>query len=357
MENAHYRLRDFLHALPNGYPSTDSGIEIRILEKIFSKEEASLLPNLRMKFETAESISQRTGIDAGYLKIMLPIMSDKGQLFGVSFGDVSLYKALPFVFGIYEFQVRRIDSELAGLCDEYFKEAFGKEFFGRSPALMKVIPIGIDMKENTSIEPYESVASLIEGAKAWAVNDCICKKEKMLNGKQCEKPMEVCLAFAPVEHIFDDGKSGRPITKEDAYRILKISEEAGLVHMTSNVRSGHFYICNCCKCCCGPLSNYIATSKNAAAKSSFTAAVDAGLCTSCGTCAERCQADAVEIADHAVIEDCIGCGLCVSTCPSGAISMVRREKEDTLPVPENEKEWMEMRARDRGIGDGYKKLL
>ena len=39
--------------------------------------------------------------------------------------------------------------------------------------------------------------------------------------------------------------------REEAYDVLRKAEEAGLVHMTSNLESGHGYICNCCGCCCG----------------------------------------------------------------------------------------------------------
>ena len=232
-----------------------------------------------------------------------------------------------------------------------------RNFSLRTPPLMKAIPIGIEVKDDTKIEPYESIAALIEGAKSWSVRDCVCKKEKSLLGKKCDKPMEVCLAFAPIEHAFDNDKACRVISKEETYEILKKSEEAGLVHMTSNFKSGHFYICNCCKCCCGPLSKYISISKNAAAKSNYIAVVDNELCISCDICLDRCQAAAIEMQEYAVIKDCIGCGLCVSTCPSGAIRLEKRKQDDIQYVPENDREWMELRAESRGIGDDYKKIL
>jgi ferredoxin len=136
-----------------------------------------------------------------------------------------------------------------------------------------------------------------------------------------------------------------------------MSEEAGLVHMTSNYKAGHFFICNCCKCCCGPLSKYISVSKNAVAKSNYIAVVDKDLCISCGACFDRCQADAIEMKDQAEITECIGCGLCISSCPVEAISLKRREMDDIPEVPANEREWLKLRAIDRGMNDDYKKLL
>lgn len=357
MDDNYKKLREFLDSLPNGFPASESGVEIEILRKIFTEEEAEVFTKLKLTFENPKQIAARTGIAEERLNTILPVMKEKGQIFGISLPGISLYKALPFIFGIYEFQITRLDRELAELCEKYDHEAFAGEFFTKSPALMKTIPIGIEVKDDTTIEPYESVASLIENAKSWSVRDCICKKEKSLLGKRCDKPMEVCLAFAPVPGVFDNDPSCRAITKDEAYRILKMSEDAGLVHMTSNYKSGHFYICNCCKCCCGPLTKYIAVSKNAAAKSNYLAVVDKDVCISCGVCEERCQAGAVTMDTYPVIKDCIGCGLCISTCPVNAIKMVKREERDIPVVPENEKEWMEMRAKARGLGEDYKKLL
>ena len=39
-EDVYLKLREFMNTLPAGYPSTPSGVEIRILKKLFSPEEA-----------------------------------------------------------------------------------------------------------------------------------------------------------------------------------------------------------------------------------------------------------------------------------------------------------------------------
>jgi Na+-translocating ferredoxin:NAD+ oxidoreductase subunit B len=356
-DQVYYRLREVLDTIPNGFPATESGVEIKLLKKIFTGEEAELAMKLKLNFESVEDIAKRTGLDRDYLGRMLREMNRKGQVFGINFGGTAVYKLLPFVFGIYEFQLPRIDREFTELFEQYTEEAFGKEFFSRTPALMKVVPIGVEVTPDTTIEPYESVAKLIEGAKSWMVNECICKKEKALMGHRCDRPIEVCLAFAPVEHVFDKVKTGRAITREEAYRILKQSEEAGLVHMTSNTATGHIYICNCCKCCCLPLGSFTRISMNATARSNYVAVVDRDRCTACGICVDRCQVDAIEVGDHAIIGECIGCGLCSTTCPAEAITMVRRDPGKQPSVPKTELDWFEERARSRGKGDGYKRML
>jgi len=50
-------------------------------------------------------------------------------------------------------------------------------------------------------------------------------------------------------------------------------------------------------------------------------AIDAELCTACGTCAEVCKSEAVAVNDdHAVLtEQCVRCGVCIGFCPESAI--------------------------------------
>jgi len=356
-EDVFRELQKMLDSIPNGFPATESGVEMKILKRIFTEDEARLFMKLRMRMEPVEKIAHRTGMDEAILKDKLKIMQQKGQVFGVDTRDQSYYRIMPYVIGIYELQLPHMDRELAELFDEYSETALRRELFSHNPPMMKVLPIGIDVPHEGVVEPYESAVKLIEEAKSWAVEECVCKKEKAILGHRCDRPIEVCMAISPMEHADADRGFGRQISREEALRILRLAEEAGLVHLVSNYRKGHYYICNCCKCCCGVLQGLNMTSRNAVAKSNYRAVIDADTCTACGICAERCQAEAVTMKDYAEIGDCIGCGLCVSTCPAGAISMVRRDPAEMPPIPKNEFEWLEERARARGIDDEYKRLF
>ena len=55
------KLAKVLDTLPNGFPATESGVEIRLLERIFDPDQAVLFCNLRLAFESAEQIAERTG--------------------------------------------------------------------------------------------------------------------------------------------------------------------------------------------------------------------------------------------------------------------------------------------------------
>lgn len=341
-----------LDTLPNGYPATESGVEIRLLEKIFTPEEADLFCDLRLTFETPEQIADRTGRELAGLGEKLDSMWRRGQIFGIDFGEVQVYRILPWVFGIYEFQLNRMDREFAEMCEAY-SSVFGKQFFGNKPQLMQVVPVEKELDNNQETLPYEQVSAIIEAGQSFGLNECICKKEKHLLDKGCDNPLEVCLSIGPVPGVFDDHPLiGKAITKEEAYEVLRKSEEAGMVHLTSNVATGHYYICNCCGCCCGVLRSINELGVTEAIHSNFFAEIDAESCVSCGVCAdERCQINAIEEDGdtyRVIREKCIGCGLCATTCPSEAIRLVRKPAAEVVIPPENEKDWFEQRGAERG---------
>ncbi len=353
-EQIYQKLRKVLDTLPNGFPASESGVEIKILKNIFSPEDAELFCDLRLSFETPDQIAQRTGRPLDGLAEHLDEMEKKGQIFKIDFGEVSVYRMYPWVFGIFEFQLKRMTKELAELCQEY-QETFGPQFLNSKVPLMNVVPVEEDISSGEVPLPFEQVSSIIESGQSWAVQDCICKKEHEMLGEPCDRPVEVCLAIAPIPNHFKEENvfNSRPITKEEAYDILKLSEENGLVHLTSNIEKGHYFICNCCSCCCGILRGVNKFSGAAGVNSNYYAEIDEDECVSCGVCAdERCQVFAIEESDDAytVLKDkCIGCGLCVSTCPSEAISLVRKNDEDIVLPPVDEKDWYAKRAKARGV--------
>lgn len=240
-EDVYRKLAQVLDAIPNGFPATESGAELRLLAKIFTPEEAELASVLRMTREPSDVIAARAGIDPKVAHRTLKTMVRKGQIH-VGRKDRKLtFGLMPFAVGIYEDQLPRIDQELAELFEEYFTELRGG-FAHSAPALQRVIPVEEAIPAGVEIYPYERATELIESAKAWAVRDCICRIQQKLVGKGCDRPVETCLVFAPVEGVFDGSDVSRPISKEEALRILHETEEAGLVHSPGNYRDGLTYI-------------------------------------------------------------------------------------------------------------------
>jgi hypothetical protein len=171
----------------------------------------------------------------------LRTMVRKGQIrFGREGGELA-FGLLPFVVGIYEEQLSRMDRELAELFEAYFQEARGSTML-QSPSIHRVIPVAEAVPADVEIYPYEQANRMLEEAKAWGVRDCICRVQQKLLDKGCERPVENCLVFAPVEGLFDGHKTIRAITRNEAMGILKEAENAGLVHSPGNYQDGHYYI-------------------------------------------------------------------------------------------------------------------
>ena len=320
------RLRGFLDTLPTGFPTTPTGVELRILKKLFTPEEAELTMNLRIEPEGLSQIASRMGREESELASKIENMAQKGLIFRVRQGDQVLYQAYQFMVGIYEFQVKSLDSEFSQMFEEYLPY-FGISLGPIKTKQLRVIPVNSAIKVLPNVAPYNKIRELVGQQDLIAVTECICRKEQKLLGKECDRPKETCLAFGKFARFYLDNKLGRSITIDEAMKILDLAEESGLVLSPSNAQELQF-VCCCCSCCCPTLRAAKVVPKSKYVISSYyQAKIDPDLCSDCGLCIERCQVEAIKKGDgRSEIRDekCIGCGLCISTCPEEAISLIAR---------------------------------
>ena len=87
MNDVYLALREHLDTLPAGCPATKSGVEIRILKRLFNPEEASLAVHLRAKLEPATAIAKRAGMTEQEMAPLLEEMTNVDFLIQVS-GDM-----------------------------------------------------------------------------------------------------------------------------------------------------------------------------------------------------------------------------------------------------------------------------
>ena len=352
-QEVYKKLAERLDALPNGFPPTEDGVELKMLAKLFTPEEADLASQLRLTKEVPEQVAKRLGRDTAEVRALLKGMVRRGLIAaGKAEGGLG-YGLLPFVVGIYENQAGTIDQEFATLFESYYQQSFAKVMVTQ-PQYHRVIPVNESIKVDMEVRPFESASELLNGAQAWGVLDCICRKQKALIGEGCEHPLDVCMTMANVPDAFKDHPFIRAQTREEAMSTLKRASDAGLVHSVSNNQQGVHYICNCCTCSCGILRGMAELGiANVVAHSSYVNQVDDLVCNGCEDCIEYCQFDALSMGDAGVVEvntvRCVGCGVCVPVCSTGALGMVLRPESDVILPPETLKEWGMKRAAERGI--------
>jgi len=343
------RLARHLDSLPAGFPATESGVELRILRKLFTEAEARVAVALRMRPEPVTRICQRLAMDAAELESKLLEMSKKGLIFRLDKGNLTLYMAAQFVVGIWEYHVNDLDEELIHDVNEYLPQLMEKSWAQMDTQQLRVIPVAESLDSETAIMPYEAAERIIAEQSAIVVAPCICRKEQKLVGAGCDAPMEACFIFGSASNFYKDNGLGREVSQAEALELLQAGLDAGLVLQPSNAQKP-INICMCCGCCCQVLKNLKKMPHPAKIiATNYFAKVNEDLCVACGDCAERCHMEAITVAAAAEIDlnRCIGCGVCVPVCDYEALTIKPKEsKSRTLPPETMVKTLMRM-AQER----------
>ena len=332
------KLAQHLDDLPGGFPRTQSGVEIRILRRLFFPEFAKLAVHLTLIPEEARVIARRAKIPVEEAKRRLEEMYKRGLIVGVYRKDKPpLYMAMQFLVGFWESQVNRLDRELVEDFEEYLP-SYNDIGISRVAGQLRTIPVGKSISTQTEVMLYERAEELVRAHKAFAVSNCICRQEMHIMGKGCDKPEESCLSFGTAAKTVVSTGRGRAISLEEALAVLRRAEEAGLVLQPANAKKVLF-ICTCCGCCCGVLRGLKRDPKPASLVSTpFVASLNPDTCKGCGVCVKRCQMEALSLADKKAVLNlnrCIGCGLCVNTCPTDSLSLLRKPKAKQPHVPKD----------------------
>jgi Pyruvate/2-oxoacid:ferredoxin oxidoreductase delta subunit len=351
-EEIYLKLRKQLDQYSLGFPETKSGVEIKILQKLFTEDEAAMYLDLTMQLEAPESAAERTGRDPQEIADLLETMAKKGLIFRLRREGKVRYGAAPFVIGSYEYQLKNMDKEFAELIETYMNEGFLDVAKDDIIMPLRTIPVNKSLDVSWQVAPYDDAKEIIKKKDKISVADCICRVQQGHLEDGCDKPKEVCLAFGSHADFYVENGLGRYITQEEALKVLDECEKAGLVNQpASMVNPGG--MCNCCGDCCGLLRSLNRLpNPSERVLSSYYAVSDQELCTGCEECLDRCQMAAITMSgdETAVIntDRCIGCGLCVTTCPVEAITLTIKPEETRGKPMESGQELMMKTAEARG---------
>ncbi len=315
--------------MPIPYPATESGVEIRILKQLFTPDDARLTLLVSAIPEFLGTIHRRTRgvMSREELAAALDRLAEKGLIQKLPGRKGPRYCKMPLALGMYEAQVNRLTPELERDVRTYFDEAFGREVLGRRTPQMRTVPVHKAIPVERAVATYDNIRKTVEAMSGpFAVIPCVCRQGRALTGGKCRQTIEPrnCLMFGPAATMTIERGIARAVSKEEMLGFLEQADREGLVLEPQNAVDPMF-VCCCCGCCCGVLGIAKKLPKPAEFfQSDFVAVVDHDKCQACGTCATRCQMEAITTEDGPPIvaeERCIGCGLCVTTCPSEAMNL------------------------------------
>jgi len=338
-------LADALNRLPNGFPRTSSKVEIEILKRMLTAEEASVAGCMGRENESAEVVAEHAGLTPDEASSKLLNLARKGVVWVFEEDGKQSFRLAPFIVGIYE--ASSLDHELAHLVEEYLSNGGAEGIMRPQPAIHRVVPAQKAIKSER-ILPYDDVRAILLQSKSFTLRDCICREQQKLIENECKFPMRTCLSFSDGEGPPNESS----VSKEEALAFLDQAEEIGLVHTVSNVMKGVGYVCNCCGCCCGLLRGITDWGiENSVASANYVARIDPDECSGCRLCVGRCQVHAIREEDGIAIVDpskCIGCGLCVTGCSNDAAKLDRKQESAIVPPPVDFKTWEDDRLRNLG---------
>ncbi len=351
MRDVYERLRARLDELAVGLPETENKIEIKLLKRLFSEAEAELFMQLHPLLEAPDAVAHRLNRDADEVAGLMEQMAQRGLIFRKRDEDRVRYAAIPYVVGIFEFQVRAMDAEFARDNEEYFEKTLLQKLQSYKTPVMRTIPINQQIVADWPVAPYEDVLQIIDGHEKIAITPCVCRTQTQLAGHDCDKPNDNCFSFGSHADYYVENGMGRYISKEEARQVVIRNEKAGLVMQPFNSQKIGG-MCSCCGDCCGMLRSLKKQPNPAeAVQSNYYARVDEALCTGCETCVDRCQMEAVEVVDgisSVLLNRCIGCGLCVTTCPVEAIQLVKKDDDKLYEPPKSGVETYMRIMQERG---------
>lgn len=366
-ENRIYReLQKHLDKAPVGYPATESGSDIKVLQHLFTPQEARIATCLStLKLEPVKRIYKRVlksglAISLEELQQALSEMVRKGTILAYREGYTEMHYKNSGVTagGIYDFQVDRLTKELMDDFHQYHSEQFVRvETTGRLRVpQLRTIPVeqSLPTPEKYRVSTFDDARHLVESAPGpFAVANCVCRQTRDLRGQPCTHSdiRETCLQIGP-DHArqYIEMGIGRPITRQEAFEVLERAQAAGFILQPENSQHPEA-ICCCCGDCCGLLSAVVKSPRPADMyASNYYVTVDADLCTACGVCVSRCQLEARVLTDGVAVvnlDRCIGCGNCVVTCESGA-SRLQKKDEELIPPRDKEATYMLIMSRKLG---------
>jgi len=347
-QDIYKRLADHLSKVGMGYPVREALLEI--LKENFDLRDAQValaLPTDLMPLSTvsAREVATRIAMPLDELKAALEHLVEKGCLYvGMTPAGEEGYGLLHLGFGFPQtFFWKGKDTpharKMALLVAKYFNREVTSEAYGSKTSAFRYIPVGKAIGAGVqAVFPIQLMEDIIARARRIAVAHCPCRVGYRMVGRGCEHPTEVCMKFDELADFVIDRGLARELSKEQALEVIRLTEEAGLVHFVDNAEGEVKHNCNCCGCACWNVGSIRRRKipRDVIMATYFIRDTNSERCIGCGECGTICPVEAVRISDGVPVIDsqwCIGCGVCATVCPSDAVVLnVREDKIGERPA-------------------------
>jgi Pyruvate/2-oxoacid:ferredoxin oxidoreductase delta subunit len=346
------------------FPVSETAIAIVTAAVGENEAELDLIWAFREKpSQTIDQLVETSGFSSDRIEELATNLACKGLVFNQpNSAGMMVYRLLPLMLvGLMEYKFMgeltgsKEEKELALLFEKLLEELRDQiqgnydavsQLFTSAPATdrtvpsrtsqegkpVRVIPVDKTLESYEEfILPSQSIEEIIAKFDDIAVGHCFCRQRRSLLG-------EPCTMGAPTLNCFTFGKSARhtvaqgfakKVSREEALKIMRESEQAGLVHKAFHPHSREdrpeTSICNCCKDCCDTIRLWKSGTLPLINSTYHLAVIDPEVCSGCGTCVEWCPTEAVELNADGVAEvdekSCFGCGVCTRFCPEEAASL------------------------------------
>ncbi len=332
-QEVYRRMLEVMQSRRGPYAGMDLPEFYALMEALFTPEQAEVNNFLPSKPVSAAEVSNRMHWEKGRVERILESMADQGLCATFVEDGVRLYRGVPFMPGIFEYQFlpgRDTDSDrkIALLIQAYKKAHDAAGGMKRiSFPVTRVIPIAKTIRAGNAIHTYDQVVTYIDRYDTVGVGTCFCRHAAHLRGEDTHgMPMEVCMWFGKAAEYAIERLKGKRLSKPQALALLDRAEEAGLVHMSRNTTDEIDFLCNCDRWHCEVIQGVLKQpSPGRVFNSGFRPRVDREACTACEVCIGRCPAEALVLGEEDVpqvnLDRCFGCALCASACPEQAIGM------------------------------------
>lgn len=356
------------------FPINDTMIEL--LKLLIDEEQLPFIMAFRKKSsQTMEQLKLSSKMSENEIEMHVKKLSKKGFIFNQpSSKGVMVYRLMPiFMVGVFEYtfmkklEISEENEKLAMLFAKLFDEL--RNFVQKNydnivpiyqnfPPIDRTVPILDKTTEGEEIKilinkeisipeekvlPTQKVEEIIKKFEDIAVGHCFCRHHKDILGNPCKTTniRENCFTFGKSARYTSEHGFARMISKDEALKILKESEKAGLVHKAfhphEDIERDETSICNCCECCCATFEMWRKGAISMINSTNYLSYIDEKLCTGCSICINKCPVNAIELNDDNKAERnaewCIGCGVCAHFCPENAISLLEGMRKVYVPPP------------------------